>query len=411
MDTPLLATRPADLLAYVPYRLGYRPHDSVVALSLRAPRGAVGLVVRSDLADLLSDQGGAALARAVATHVLRDDPRDVVLVAYGEDEDAALRGARVLADALAEVGPDVPVAARWHVTSTGYRGLGCDDPGCCPPSGHSLADLEASPVAAGLVYAGVGLASSREEAYALAPAAPARRAAALRAARRWARRRDELGVRAWRRASLRAWRDVHAAVAATDPRSLEREVAGQTAAPQRLVAEPPAARPPAARPSARPSAARVAAACIGRVAAALTDPIVRDAVLLTVLPTGDPGLPDRMLDAASTGVGLEALEAAADAVCLLVDPGRGVAPDPDDVRVARAVAELVAGHARGDGHAYALGLAAALAWWAGDGGLAGARADRALEVGPDHGLARLVADALDRGVGPGWARADHMSVR
>jgi hypothetical protein len=79
--------------------------------------------------------------------------------------------------------------------------------------------------------------------------------------------------------------------------------------------------------------------------------------------------------------------------------------------VARVAAELVAGHARGDGHAYALGLAAALAWWVGDGGLAGARADRALEVGPDHGLARLVADALDRGLGPGWARAEHLAVR
>ncbi|MFC8734606.1 DUF4192 domain-containing protein [Luteimicrobium sp. NPDC057192] len=382
MDTPLVASRPADLLAYVPYRLGYRPRDSVVVLSLQATRGAVGLVVRADVADLVAEPGGPALARAVVTHVLRDDPRDVVLVAYGDDEDAAARGTDVLADALAELGPGVAVAARWHVTSTGYRGLGCTDPACCPPPGHPLTDLDASPVAADLVYAGVAVASSREEAYALPPAQPARRAAALRAARRWTARRGELGVRAWRRASLRAWRDVHAAVAAADPR-----VAVQ------------------------PAVVQVAAARVGRVAGALTDPIVRDAVLLTILPTGDPGLPDRLLDAASTGVGLGALDDATTAVDLLVDPGQGVAPDADAVRVARAAAELVAAHARGDGHAYALGLAAALAWWQGDGGLAGARAARALEVGPDHGLARLVADALDRGIGPGWARAEHLSFR
>jgi len=382
MDTPLVATRPADLLAYVPYRLGYRPRDSVVVLSLQASRGAVGLVVRADVADLVTDPGGPALARAVVTHVLRDDPRDVVLVAYGDDEDAATRGADALADALAELRPGVGIAARWRVASTGYRGLGCTDPACCPPAGHPLTDLDESPVAADLVYAGVAVASSREEAYALPPAQPARRAAALRAARRWSGRRDELGVRAWRRASLRAWRDVHAAVAAADPR-----VAVQ------------------------PAVVQVAAARLGRVAAAFTDPIVRDAVLLTILLTGDPGLPDRLLDAASTGLGLGALDDATAAVGLLVDAGQGVPPDPDAVRIARAAAELVAAHARGDGQAYVLGLAAALAWWQGDGGLAGARADRALEIGPDHGLARLVADALDRGIGPGWARAEHLAFR
>ena len=382
MDTPLVASRPADLLAYVPYRLGYRPRDSVVVISLQAARGAVGLVVRADIADLVAEPGGPALARAVATHVLRDDPRDVVVVAYGDDQGAAVRGAGMLTHALGQLVPDVAVAARWHVTSTGYRGLACADPECCPPEGRPLADLDASPVAADLVYAGVAVASSREAAYALAPADPARRAAALRAARRWAARRGELGVRAWRRASLRAWWDVHAAVAAADPR-----VAVQ------------------------PAVVRVAAARIGRVAAGLNDPMVRDAVLLTVLPTGDPGLPDRLLDAASTGVGLAALDDATAAVSLLVDPEQGVPPDPDAARVARAAAELVAAHARADGHAYALGLAAALAWWQGDGGLAGARADRALEVGPDHGLARLVADALDRGIGPGWARAAHLAVR
>ncbi|MGC5166511.1 DUF4192 domain-containing protein [Luteimicrobium sp. DT211] len=379
--TRLAAARPADLLAYVPFRLGYRPRDSVVAASLRAG-GAVGLVVRSDLADLGEKRGGGALAGAVAAHVLRDDPRDVVLVAYGDDERAALRGTDALEDALAELGSDVSVAARWHVTSTGYRGLGCADPGCCPPGGHPLADIDASPVAAGLVYAGVAVAPSREEAYALVPAEPSRRASALRTARTWVRRRDELGVRAWRRASLRAWRDVRAAVAAAD-----------------------------ARRAVQPAVVQVAASRLGRVAAALTDPILRDAVLLTVLPTGDPGLPDRLVDAASTGVGIEALDEAIDAVGLLVDADRGAAPDPDDARTARVAAELVAAHARGDGQAYALGLAAALAWWVGDGGLAGARAARALEVGPDHGLARLVHDALARGVGPGWTRAEHLAVR
>ncbi|WP_036959882.1 DUF4192 family protein, partial [Promicromonospora kroppenstedtii] len=43
---------PEDLLAYIPYRLGFEPVESVVVVSLTGPRQRVGLVARVDLADL-----------------------------------------------------------------------------------------------------------------------------------------------------------------------------------------------------------------------------------------------------------------------------------------------------------------------------------------------------------------------
>ena len=52
MDTPTLrVTEPREMLSLVPYQLGFHPTESVVAVSLRPPRGRVGLLVRVDLTD------------------------------------------------------------------------------------------------------------------------------------------------------------------------------------------------------------------------------------------------------------------------------------------------------------------------------------------------------------------------
>ena len=40
---------PAEVLATVPYMLGFQPADSVVLISLRGPRQRVGLTLRADL--------------------------------------------------------------------------------------------------------------------------------------------------------------------------------------------------------------------------------------------------------------------------------------------------------------------------------------------------------------------------
>src|SRR5689334_2724517 len=82
----LRLTSPADLLAFVPYSLGFHPHDSVVLLSI-GPGGRT-MTARADLTDDPEQARSAAVevARAVALN----DGREVLLVAYTDDPGRAL---------------------------------------------------------------------------------------------------------------------------------------------------------------------------------------------------------------------------------------------------------------------------------------------------------------------------------
>ena len=88
MTTTIRARGPRELLAYVPFRLGYRPDDSAVLISLRTPRGRVGLVARVDLGDLADLEHGPQVARTLVSHLCSDGARRAVLVVY---TDADLR--------------------------------------------------------------------------------------------------------------------------------------------------------------------------------------------------------------------------------------------------------------------------------------------------------------------------------
>ena len=51
----LKVSEPAEVLSYVPHAIGYAPSQSLVAISLRAPRRRIGLVARVDLADVVGE--------------------------------------------------------------------------------------------------------------------------------------------------------------------------------------------------------------------------------------------------------------------------------------------------------------------------------------------------------------------
>ncbi|PJI93501.1 DUF4192 domain-containing protein [Luteimicrobium subarcticum] len=368
-DTLTVSVRdPRDLLAYVPYRLGFRPRDSAVVVSLRPPRSRVGLVVRVDLADLLDVRRGRPLARTVAHHLARDGAERIVVVAYADRVDDRVREALdVLDDELAVT---APVTARWAVTATGWSNPDCDDPTCCPPGGHPLAELDASPVAAELVLAGVSVAASRDHAYALPVADEPARRSARRAAGRWSTTHGRPPLTAdARSAGLAAWRA-----------ALDLVVTG----------------------------ADVPAPAAGRVLAALEDSTVRDAALLCLVPdAGDH--PERL--AAADGPGLVGCEpATVDALARIIGP-RGEAPEADLVEPVRRLLTTLAAHAAGTRRAPVLTLLGFLAWWTGDGGLARARVDAALAVDGGHRLAVLLSQMLDAGMPPGWVRAEHALLR
>ncbi|GII98022.1 hypothetical protein Slu03_04000 [Sediminihabitans luteus] len=381
MTTILRADSPAELLAYVPFRLGFRPAASVVLVSVRGR--TVGLVARADTADVL---GRTPAVRTLVDGLHRDGAASALLVVYA---DAPLGHARALAArVLARVragSRGLEVADAWVVTPSVYACVEC--PGCCPDGGRPVRDLEATRVAARLVLAGEAPAPTREAAYRVPAARPESVTSARRACERFRARGERAGDvtgaqhLAWRVEGFAAWQRALAAVG------------GEVAAPGVGSAQDAAAR----------SAPAVPAVVLGRVAGALTCVAVRDAVLLTLVPGGGRTAQStvRADDAPAVTRGT------ADAIAAIVDAERGVHPDASITGPAREVLEAVLAHSRGPVRAAPATLLGLLAWWHGDGGLARERLGTALDADPSYRLARLLESALAAGLPPGWVRAEH----
>ncbi|MFI2751905.1 DUF4192 domain-containing protein [Cellulomonas sp. P22] len=374
MDTTTLRVdEPRELLAYLPHQLGFHPHESAVAVSLRAPRGRVGLVARVDLPDLADPQGGPQVARGLVAHLGADRAARTVLVLYtdadprgpGLDPVGARAAATHFREGAAVPLGDVPV---WVVTATGYLALDCEDVRCCPVGGRPLAELESTSVGAHMVLAGSCVARSRTGVGRVRTAPADARRAVARVARRWQARQvlaEQGGAAAqvaWREQSLAAWR---AAVRAVQ----------DGAEPTR-------------------------AAVLGRIEVGLTDRRVRDAVLVSMVPgTGD--LAERSVRS-DDPADMRAMGAA---VGVIVDPQSAQPPPPGPTAAHVQTLERVVAHGRRDAQAPALTLLAMLAWWQGDGVRASILVAQARAHDPAHRLACLLDDALAAALPPGWVRS------
>lgn len=135
----LTARRPADLLAAVPFLLGFHPEDSLVALLLQS--GRVQLTARYDL----GDQVDVDVADLVEQH----HPTGVVLVAYCTE---ARRG-RAELWAQADQLTDVDLVDLLLVDGRRWWSLVCSS-GCCPADGTPYAPQE-HPLSAEAVWAGL----------------------------------------------------------------------------------------------------------------------------------------------------------------------------------------------------------------------------------------------------------------
>lgn len=374
MDTTTLRVgEPRELLAYLPHQLGFQPHESAVAVSLRGPRGKIGLVARVDLGDLGGADAGPQVARGLIAHLAADRASGTVLVLYtaqdprGAGASGALAhgAARHFREAAAVAFGDVAV---WVVTATGYLRLDCDDPGCCPAGGRPARDLESTAVGAHMVLAGSCVAGSRGAVARVRPAPAAARRSVARVAQRWDRRREDAEqagdgpLEDWRGRSLQAWAQCVAAVREPTP------------------------------------GVDVSPAVLGRLEAGLADRRVRDAVLVALVPgTGDLAARSLRADEAETGPEMAA------AIAAIVDPAHAVPPPaPATAEHARALEQVVA-HGRRGSQAPALTLLALLAWWQGDGVRAGVLVERAREHEADYRLAVLLDGVLTAAMPPGWA--------
>lgn len=390
MATTIRTREPRELLALLPYQLGFHPNESAVLVSLRGSRSLVGLTVRADLADLADEAHGVLLARTLVGHLVSDGARRAVVVVYtaadlqGRARCEGSVGAgvgRLLRAVERELGP----AECWVVGPRGYYALGCADEACCPRGGRPLADLQATQVGAQMVLEGVQVAASREELGAVPPADAAARKSARRARARWAARGAQAGPGAeahrWRREGLRLWQDAFTAQVAAEAGAAWTGDGAVGAAPR----------------SFGPRRVDLAPSLTGRLLAALDDVLVRDAVLVTFVE-GNDRLAERVL-AGERGVDVGV------ALGPILDPCRGRRPDARRARAARAVLEHLLAHVPRDGHPAVSTLLAVLAWWEGDGARAGVCVDRALATDPDYRLAVLVDQALRAGMPPGWVRA------
>ncbi|WP_328421917.1 DUF4192 domain-containing protein [Micromonospora sp. NBC_00389] len=210
-ERPRLAVRsPADLLAAVPYLLGFHPADSVVAVALRGRQ--IIFAARADLPDPSADPVERAQHLAGVIH--RQGAEAATVVGYGPP-DRVTPSVDAVRAALTGAGLDVLDALR--VTDGRWWSYLCAEADCCPPEGRRY-DPAANPVTASAVFAGqVALPDRAALAAQVSPVdGPARdalRAATVRAERRLtelveqAPASDLLGGRALRSAGVAAVRE------------------------------------------------------------------------------------------------------------------------------------------------------------------------------------------------------------
>ena len=336
---------PAGVVAAVPYLLGHHPSRSLVVVGLR-DGGRVGPVLRLDLP---TGTTGTVVADQALDALLGNGCERAVVTLHVDVDPPEHPGEEALrlVDALRR---GVDLLDVVHVGPRRYRSVSCPDSACCPAEGAEVSVLHHHPVAAGFVLAGRTPAATRELLETPATVDPDEALEALGAATAWRARSPSAQQR---RRLLRQWVET---VAGPHPRSLAPDLAG-------------------------------------RLAAQWTDDVqLRDACGLACLP-GGPAAAGRLLRDTTEGTSL--LQQ------VLSDPG--CAGTLTEVSWAFRRLSALAPQADRAGvdacHAW-------LAWVSGSGTVAGVLAGRVLATVPDHGLALLVSQCLDRAVGPPWTRED-----
>jgi hypothetical protein len=377
---------PGDVVAVLPYQLGYHPHDSLVVVALRDR--AVVLVERVDLPTAAAADEAA---QVVVPPLLREDPDAVLLVAYETSAGDGRPGLEAVRRELVEAG--ITVLDRMVVRGGRWFAVDCVT-GCCPPDGSPVPSPADTPAVAEFVGRGISPLPGRGALAALVAADPGRTPAVARALRERAAMPGGLGPTATRFEALSAW----------------------------AVALGPGA-PPTAGGSARAAgSARTDAASAdptrddetGEDGAAV-DALGPDRVALLVDSLRDVHLRDGLVAWLCPGsLPLECLSAdVVDAVrTCLPAPGGSAGParlgrphlsGGDTTVVGRRHLVRLQHLVRvvPDEHAAApLTVLANLAWWLGDGALARTCLERALDASPGYRLALLLERMLDLGIRP-----------
>lgn len=152
--TTLKLRSPADLVALVPYLLGFHPSQSLCLVGLNDSK--VTCAIRYDLPE--ADDIEAFTAELTA--MIADKPINVVLLAgYGTDAEVTPTLTATLA-ALAAI--EIPAVEALRVDHGRYFPYLCGDKTCCPPEGTPY-EIDTSAVAATAVTCGLSALPDRSD--------------------------------------------------------------------------------------------------------------------------------------------------------------------------------------------------------------------------------------------------------
>jgi Domain of unknown function (DUF4192) len=122
---------PAEVIAMIPYLLGFTPTDSLVVVALVGPRSRLGPCLRLDLPH--SDGDGVAQARYLVEVLIEHRFAPVILVAFTADASRADAVVRPLRRGLAW--HRITVCEALRADGRRWWSYTCHNPACCSPEG------------------------------------------------------------------------------------------------------------------------------------------------------------------------------------------------------------------------------------------------------------------------------------
>jgi hypothetical protein len=139
-------TSPNDLLAAIPFLIGYHPENSLVLVALKDDN--VGMAMRVDMPTDIAPESYDLLA----SHFQREAADDALIVAYVDsqrDTEAVL-----IKTSAALLRAVISIKEYLFVSDGRYRSMLCHDSECCSPLGSPIPDIDSSRIAAEHVIAG-----------------------------------------------------------------------------------------------------------------------------------------------------------------------------------------------------------------------------------------------------------------
>jgi len=179
---------PGDLLAAIPYLVGFHPDDSIVVVGLAGPRMRVVFTMRSDLPASTDPDEAAERAQYLTRVLALQHPASAMVAGFG----AGARVTPVIDAVRAELDRHhIPLQEALRAHEGRYWSYLCPEGPCCPADGTAY-DPRASEIAARATLAGCVVLPNR--AALVAEAAPVEGAARTAMRRATARAEERFGA-------------------------------------------------------------------------------------------------------------------------------------------------------------------------------------------------------------------------